>query len=120
MCNNIATPLVQSLCIDEDKLFTPYNIVTHKKVSRQIFSDHNSMLLKLSWTNNAEVKLSSPVLKDSHLGWKINNEGLTEFQNFTSDDQHIPNMYSEFEKYLNKVMDHCFQKRKPPPKTKEP
>ena len=48
MSNDMVVPMVDSMCIDEHKLITPYNVVKHKKVTKQIFSDHNSMLLKLS------------------------------------------------------------------------
>ena len=118
--NDLVTPSVQSLSIDEDRFFTPYNIVKRQRVPKPIYTDHNSMLLELSWTSNEVAKPASLPSKDTHPGWKLNSEGLGQFQSCTSDDSQIPNMYSELEQYLNNVMDRCFPRRKSFPKTKEP
>ena len=98
---------LSSVQIDENKDITPFRVCQNKET----FSDHNAMIATFTWKRSK--KSNNDEQPTSKLGWKINSEGLTMFQEMTT-DQHFPRPqnYKELESILDDTMDQCFKKKR--------
>ena len=102
---------VQSIMIDEERLFTPFSIT--KKSKTITYTDHNAIISSLSWQPTTDHQQESDQKSNntsSKVGWRLTSEGLEKFNSQTSNDPSmIINNYEDLDSYINKVMNSCFR-----------
>ena len=103
---------VDNLTIDEDRLMSPFWIMTTKKsgVIRK-YSDHNSFILKFVLPPHRHLDKSSTHVQSG--GWYITPEGLGSFRHKTEMTPHCVLYENEvnFDDYMMSLMDSCFRRR---------
>ena len=99
---------LESMIIDEEKLFCPFRVMKIKKVAQPKYSDHNALLMvfKMSYRETRKSRTKAAT------GWKMTEDGLDKFLKLTSseDTAHLREIYqySELEESINDIMDSCF------------
>ena len=106
---------IEKVVIDEDKLYTPWRVVSRKKNRHIIFSDHTAIIttvdIKRGGATNESLQQQS---------WKITEEGLNTYKELTSEREAISiknedstTMYGSWMDQIETIINKCFSKRKP-------
>ena len=115
---------IEEVIIDEDKLYTPWRVVSRKKNRHIIFSDHTAIIA----TINIKRGMMAPEMPEQPTGWKLTDEGLTKYKELTSKrdaiviNQHgdSTDMYQNWMNQTEAIISQCFAKRKPRRKRNRP
>ena len=105
---------IQSMMVDEDKIYCPFHETTVKGKKKVVFSDHCSIIVDLS-LEIGKVRRKNGKRKV----WNFNKEGYDKYSVLSREDilldttKSITNteLYGQWEKECNDILHQCFDKR---------
>ena len=108
---------VDEVIIDEDKLYTPWRSVFHKKARRIIFSDHTAIITTIN-IKRGQLPNEPP---EQVKGWRITEEGLAKYKDITcrkdllvvDKEGSTTKMYQSWLDQTEGIVNQCFRKKKP-------
>ena len=114
---------IEEVTIDEQKLYTPWRVVSGKKQRRIIFSDHTAIITTINIKRG--VVVAEP--PEQPTGWKLTAEGMIKYKELTSkkdtikvaQNEDTTRMYQSWLDQAEGIIGQCFARRKPR-KTRSP
>ena len=108
---------IEEVVIDENKLYTPWRVVSRKKCRQIIFSDHTAIIT----TVNIKRGVAAHDPPEQPTGWKLTTEGLAKYKELTckkgtvvlTDNEDTTKMYQSWIDQTETIVSQCFARRKP-------
>ena len=105
---------IQSMLVDEDKIFCPFREKTVKGKKKVTFSDHCSLVVDLSF-ETGKIRRKNGKRKV----WNFNNEGYNKYLVLSREDILLhtttstsnTELYGQWEKEFHDILNNCFEKR---------